>query len=381
MSDSSEATNQTPPDENSGQDPVTEVIEKKEFPKMLPISVARIGLVVEKRNDWLVNVPTGTLPEQALQEDVWVHLTNKLRKDDQIHVLPDDSEWEMVLGVQAVGKTYAHVVMKDFYKLGARERGVALPSIYKIEYAGSTYLWRVIRGDKLLRDGFQSESLARRYAANHEAAELSLYNGALRELGERKLQTLTDNVESRKKLDEIWDNDLVDRVLKKGQWDFAGRTIQLEATPSITPGFGYQFGFDRPLDYIRLLEIASDEYFSHPLTSYSVEAAWWFTDIETIYIKYVSNDSQWGGDFSLWPEDFTEYVEFYMAGKVAPRLLGLRHDSAKFDEKIKKALLEAKGGDVMEQPAKFAPKGGWARSKQGFRSGTTDRGNRSKLIG
>ena len=212
-------------------------------------------------------------------------------------------------------------------------------------------------------------------------SKLSLYNGALRELGERKLATLTDNVESRKKLDEVWDDDLINRVLKKGQWDFAGRAAELQASPSITPTFGYQYGFDQPLDYIRLLGIASDEYFSHPLTAYSVEASWWFSDIETIYIRYVSNDAQWGQDYSLWPEDFTEYVELYMAGKVAPRLIGLRYDSAKFDEKIKKALIEAKGGDVMEQPAKFAPKGGWARSKQGFRSGTTDRGNRSQLIG
>ena len=212
-------------------------------------------------------------------------------------------------------------------------------------------------------------------------SKLSLYNGALRELGERKLSTLTDNVESRKKLDEIWDDDMVDRVLKKGQWDFAGRAVELQASTSVTPAFGYQYAFDHPSDYIRLLGIASDEYFSHPLTAYSVEAAWWFSDIETLYVKYVSNDSQWGNDFSLWPEDFTEYVHFYMAGKVAPRLIGLRHDSIKFDEKVKAALIEAKGGDVMEQPAKFAPKGGWARSRQGFRSGTTDRGNRSQLIG
>lgn len=132
--------------------------------------MARIGLRVEKRNSWDVDVPVGTMPEQVFDEEIWSHLTVKLRAGDEIHVMPDDSAWEMVLHVQGVGRHYAHVVQKVFYKLGAVERGAALPSIYKIEYAGSTYLWRVIRGDRLLRDGFSSESLARRYAANHEAA-------------------------------------------------------------------------------------------------------------------------------------------------------------------------------------------------------------------
>ena len=42
-------------------------------------------------------------------------------------------------------------------------------------------------------------------------------------------------------------------------------------------------------------------------------------------------------------------------------------------------LLKAKGTDAMESPAKFPPKGGWASSRSGFRSG--ERGNRNQLIG
>jgi len=209
--------------------------------------------------------------------------------------------------------------------------------------------------------------------------KLSIYNGALTILGERKLATLTENRAPRRKLDDVWDNDMVDRVLQHGQWNFAARTVELQASTSTTPEFGYQFAFDKPDDHIRTMGVASDEYFKQPLTEYADESLWWFADIETIYARYVSNDSQYGGDFSLWAENFTEYVEHYMAQKVAPRITGLDYDSVELKRLAKHMLLQAKATDAMEQPVKFLPKGNWASSRQGF--GTGERGNRNQLIG
>lgn len=209
--------------------------------------------------------------------------------------------------------------------------------------------------------------------------QLSIYNGALNIIGERKLASLTEDREARYKLDDIWDNDLVDRVLQMGQWNFAARTIELTASPSITPSFGYQFGFDKPTDFIRTMAVAYDEYFKLPLTLYQDEASWWFADVETIYVRYVSNDIQYGNDFSLWPFNFTEMVEHYIAYKVAPRLTGLDFDSDMLLAKWKMMLRDAKATDAMESPAEFLPQGSWSRSRQGFRSG--ERGRRDKLIG
>jgi hypothetical protein len=209
--------------------------------------------------------------------------------------------------------------------------------------------------------------------------KLSLYNGALNIIGERKLSSLSEDRETRYKLDDIFDNDLYDRVLQMGQWNFAGRSAELQASPSITPQFGYQFAFDKPVDFVRTMMVAHDEYFKQPLTQYSDEAAWWFADLETIYVQYVSNDSQYGTDLSLWPYNFTEMVEHYMAYKVAPRLTGLDFDSQALLAKWKMMLRDAKATDAMEAPAKFLPKGAWSSSRQGFRSG--ERGKRNQLIG
>ncbi len=209
--------------------------------------------------------------------------------------------------------------------------------------------------------------------------KLSLYNGALNIIGERKLNSLTENRESRYKLDDIFDNDMIDRVLEMGQWNFAGRSVQLFASTTITPTFGYQFAFEKPLDFIRTMRVAHDEYFKQPLTQYNEEAKVWFADLEEIFVQYVSNDVQFGNDFSLWPLNFTEMVEHYLAYKVAPRLTGLDFDSDTLLAKWKMMLREAKAVDAMEQPARWPPKGAWASSRQGFRQG--ERGKRTQLIG
>jgi len=212
--------------------------------------------------------------------------------------------------------------------------------------------------------------------------QLSIYNGALTVVGERKLANLNENREPRFKLDDVWDNDIIQRVLHMGQWNFAARSVELAASPSVTPSFGYQFAFDKPPnDFIRTMQVCYDQYFNLPITRYSDEGKWIFTDTEVIYFQYVSSDLEFGSDFSLWPPNFTEMVEHYMAYKAGPRMIGLDVSERTLEAKWERTLLKAKSSDAMESPAKFPPKGGWARARQGFRAGNADRGNRSQLIG
>jgi hypothetical protein len=211
--------------------------------------------------------------------------------------------------------------------------------------------------------------------------KLSIYNGALSIIGERKLASLTENREPRLKLDDIWDNDMIDRCLQMGQWKFAKRTVELTASPSVTPSFGFQYAFEQPADFQRTIAMCYDEYFNVPITRYSPEGSFWFADVEVIYLAYVSNDAQFGGDFSLWPPNFTEMVEHYMAWKVAPRIAGIDIGDKRLGRQWKSWLAEAKSTDAMESPAKFAPSGTWANSRHSRRGGRSDRGNRGQLIG
>jgi hypothetical protein len=135
-----------------------------------PIMEGRLGLEVEKSNRWRVDVPMGVTPEDCLDESFWRHVATKFRPGDEIVVLPDNMEWKLVLHVVGAGRLYAHVVKEELYKLAPLEQAVHLPSIYEVSFKGTHHKWAVVRGGKPLKDGFETEGLARRYAQNHESA-------------------------------------------------------------------------------------------------------------------------------------------------------------------------------------------------------------------
>lgn len=212
------------------------------------------------------------------------------------------------------------------------------------------------------------------------ATRLGLYNAALRECGERKLSALTDDSPSRYILDDVWTEGFVSEVLSEGQWTFATRSIELPSDDSTETQFGYAYSFQNPTDLVRTVALCSDERFQTPLTGYQVEAGFWYADIDPLYIRYVSNDDDYGGDLTVWPRDFTTYAELQLAWRILPRLTGSKADRLEIAKYAKRALLNAKSTDAMEKPVQFTPRGSWVSSRTGRRS-LNDRGSRSRLIG
>ena len=128
---------------------------------------------------------------------------------------------------------------------------------------------------------------------------LKLYNEALITfLGERALGSLAENREPRRVLDAVWDNGAIDYCLEQGLWNFATRAQQITYSPSVEPPFGYRYAFTKPDDYVRTAAVCSDERFNCPLTQYADEGGFWFADLDTLYVKYVSDDDQYGYDLS-----------------------------------------------------------------------------------
>jgi len=211
------------------------------------------------------------------------------------------------------------------------------------------------------------------------ASKLTVYNGALREIGERKLSSLTENREPRRVLDSVWDNDFIKQCLSEGLWNFAMRTVELTYSPSLTPDFGYTRAFDKPTDWIRTASVSGDERFATPLLAYNDEAGYWFADIDTIYVRYVSNDDSYGADLSLWAPKFTLFVETELAARSAKRITGSDSEAAAIRKRADAVLKKARSVDAMNEPTKFAPQGSWASARGGRSRG--DRGNRGSLIG
>lgn len=206
---------------------------------------------------------------------------------------------------------------------------------------------------------------------------LQLYNGALRILGETKLSSLSEARESRRVLDDVWDEGAIDACLEAGQWVFATRAVQLDYAPSIEPDFGYRRAFTRPDDFIRTIALCEDEYYNFPLLRYVDEAGHWFADQDTIYLKYVSNDEDYGNDWSLWPPSFEDYVKAYLAAEIAYVLT----KSGEKEERAKKALADvltnAASKNALSKPTAFPPQGGWVSARSGGNGWTRrERGQR-----
>lgn len=206
------------------------------------------------------------------------------------------------------------------------------------------------------------------------ASKLSLYNGALRRLGERKLSTVTDNEPARYHLDTIWDEDPVQLMLEAYNWSFARKTVEWNYNSAQDPDFGYQYAFDEPSDYVRLCMLSADEYFRTPWRDYVKENGFWFSSIQSMYISYVSNDSSYGKDYSKWSKLFENMVATYMAEQLALALNKSQTDMDRLKRDMLMLRKEAKSLDAMESPTRFPPQSSWARSRRGGMNFDSNRG-------
>lgn len=212
-------------------------------------------------------------------------------------------------------------------------------------------------------------------------SQLALYNGALTKfLGERKLASLSENREPRRVLDDIWSQGAVKYCLERGHWKFAQRVAKLTYDPSVTPSFGYNRAFEKPSDCVKISMLCSDEYFKAPLLEYSEESGFWFASLDEVYISYVSDDSSYGGDMSLWPESFIRFVECYLALSAVNRISQSATSEDKLEKKISKLKVDALSKDAIQGPTKFPPPSSWLTARSSTSVGEGRR-NKSSLYG
>lgn len=211
------------------------------------------------------------------------------------------------------------------------------------------------------------------------ATQLSLYNGALRKLKERKLATLQDNTEARRLLDDAWSG-RVESNLEKALWRFARRTMKVTYDTNYTPAFGHKYRFVKPADFVRTIGVWHDDRLSSPLLQYLDEGGYWYSDQPEFYVSFVSNDVNYGGNYALWPKTFEEMVEYDLAYAVCGRLSNSAVDPETILKQLKNAELTAKSNSAMEGPTVVPPTGSWVNARRG-RSGRSDLGGRGQLIG
>lgn len=195
------------------------------------------------------------------------------------------------------------------------------------------------------------------------ASKLATYNGALLHLEERKIASLAEAREPRRVLDDAWDS-TVALCLEEGLWNFAMRVVQMDASASVDPTFGYTYAFTKPEDWVRTYRLSSAATLDPILNEFNDEAGYWYSNCDPMWAKYVSNDTAYGMDLSLWPASFAHYVEVRLAIKTCKRITSKSPSEDLLIEE-RKAKSSALAKDAMNEGVLFPPVGSWVRSRGG----------------
>lgn len=198
-------------------------------------------------------------------------------------------------------------------------------------------------------------------------SKLEVYNLSLIHLGERRLASLSEDRGPKRELDSVWDAS-VRYCLEGGMWNFAKRVVSIDKSTDVVPEFGYTNAFEKPDDWIRTMRVAEHDRFDPPLLDVQDEAGVWYANCDPLYVEYVSNGEDYGGNLSKWQESFADYVALRLAQLTCVPITSSEEKIDRINRAALKALKVARARDAMNQPPGFPPQGTWVTSRTAGRS-------------
>lgn len=190
--------------------------------------------------------------------------------------------------------------------------------------------------------------------------QLQLYNKAIRHLGGRKMASLSEENEYRRYLDDEYADTLL-LCLRSGYWNFAMRSVAIDASESVVPTFGYTAAFEKPSDWLKTYIVSTDENYTQPLRDYQDQGGYWLANPILLYVRYVS--SELGLTLSAWPVDFSEYVGVALARAICLRITNGKDLFDAIEKREQKYLKRAQSTDAMDQAPARTPHGTWVTSR------------------
>ena len=178
------------------------------------------------------------------------------------------------------------------------------------------------------------------------ATQLSVFQMALRFLGDLRLATVADDVESQYALTDAWAS-APEFVLRQAPWRFAAKQVTLTAGGS--PLTGYTTSYAYPADWLRTHAIFLLNAQSRECPFDLREQGTISTNVSTApLIRYISSSFA-DPSFANWPEHFAECVAAYLAFLVAERVTGERSSSGRMSELFSSLLPQATAIDAMAE--------------------------------
>lgn len=194
------------------------------------------------------------------------------------------------------------------------------------------------------------------------ADRLEIYRGALRLLGPSNLASLSEDRPEKRALDGAWEN-CGNFMLEQGMWNFAIRTVQLSFDEDVEPLFGFDHAFSKPEDWVRTVSISETADFREGVMAYEDETSYWHVSLETIYVRYVSNDDAYGWNVGAWRQHFSKAIEAYLAFECGLPISSDRGNRNDIYSLYEKRLRAAKIKDAVDERVRYSPPGRWTRSR------------------
>lgn len=191
---------------------------------------------------------------------------------------------------------------------------------------------------------------------------LQLYNGALGHLGPVRLTSLTENRPDRRELDATYDQ-TKQAMLESGLWFFALRTIQWDADTDVEPLFGMPNAFSLPSDFVRIRHICTDEDQTTEDQTYRREGSYVYSGYSTLYLTYVSNDADFGGDLGKFTQLYSDAFSADLAWRSGLPVTKDFGTKANLEVTKTRLLINAKRKDAVDERVKFKPMSSWVRSR------------------
>lgn len=200
------------------------------------------------------------------------------------------------------------------------------------------------------------------------ASRLEIYKGALRLLGDAHgLSSLTEEGPARRALDDAW-SPAIEYMLAKGLWNFAIRSVELSNDEDVEPLFGYDYSFSKPDDWVRTVSLSDDATFREGYEDYEDETSHWYCNVDPIYVRYISNDAEYGLDIAKWRQPFAKALEAYLAFECGLPISADRGNRNDLYSLHKGLLKDAKALDAVDERVRLRPEGRLVKARTYRRS-------------
>lgn len=192
--------------------------------------------------------------------------------------------------------------------------------------------------------------------------KLSVFNEALRILGQTRLTTPDAETEHGRQLRDAYDGAVM-TCYESGNFNHTIKRVELSRLGT-TPAWGYQYYYGLPTDFLRVAEISASGVPNDPLVDYEIEDGGLATDSDKVYLKYVSSELLvlTPGE---WSQSFADFVSATLALRVAPKVASSNIELAMEHEKRYRA--KALSLDAIQNPPARRIPGRWASAARGAR--------------